>query len=72
MNFIELKLGSNKQIIDKDLIGRCSITANTCDECGMRHYNLDIYDRNGLLLCSFVGTEEQIYELSKKINPSTD
>lgn len=68
MNFVKVGPDKEKHFIVKDQIGHWSVTQHTCDKCGLEHYVFAVYDRKGFLLCSMIGTKDEMNEWSKQIS----
>jgi hypothetical protein len=68
MDFIKFSMNNETHFIAVDQIGHWAVSPYVCDKCKVIRYVIDIYDRKGFLLCSFVDTEEEIKKLSKGIS----
>ncbi len=67
MNFVDLCTSKEERHVAVELIGYWSIFSHICDKCGADRYILEVYDRNGILLCSLIDTETVIRGLSETI-----
>ena len=63
-----LPWSNETHFIAVDQIGHWAVSPYVCDKCKAIRYVLDVYDRSGFLLCSFVDTKKKIEDLSSIIS----